>query len=515
MRFAFGEHRIDVERREFLRDGAPAALEPQVFDLLVHLLRHRDRVIGKDELIASVWAGRTVSDATIDSRIKAVRQAIGDTGAAQGLIRTFPRKGVRFIGAVEEEYGLPSAPGEQVRASLPIPDKPSVAVLPFANLSGDSDQDYFADGMVEDLITNLSRLRWLFVIARNSTFTYKGQMDIRQVGRELGVRYVVEGSVRRAGNRIRVSAQLIEAESGCHAWAERYDRDLADIFALQDEIAEAVTTAIAPAIADAEQQRAMRKPPGSVDAWAAYQRGLWHLGKFNADDDALAEDFFQRAVDLDPTFAGGYKGLSAVQNSAADFQRRGLGDALSAAEMLARKAVALDAADAEAHSHLANALYRLGDYEGGLAAIEPALALSPNLADAHGVMGANLIFCGRPAKGVEALDRAVRLDPRGPRTATRLNQIALGLYFSREYEAAVEAANRTIRLYPDYPNTYRWRTAALGQLGRLEEASQALAKAIALLPGSFHMYVRTRVPWLRPQDHEHMLDGLRKAGWDG
>jgi adenylate cyclase len=335
-------------------------------------------------------------------------------------------------------------------------------------------------------------------------------VDVKQVGRALGVRYVLEGSLRKAGNRIRVTAQLIEAETGKHILAERYDRDLVDIFAVQDEITEAVTLAVAPAIADAELHRALRKPPGSLDAWAAYQRGLWHAGKANAEDNALAEQFFQQAVDLDPSFAGGYKGLAKAQAQTADFRGRDLAGALKSAEVLARRAVALDGADAEARARLANALYRQGDYEGGLADAERALAISPNLADAHGEKGATLIFSGRPKEGLAALERCVRLDPG--RSALRLNQIALGLYFSREYEAAVEAAKRAIRSYPDYPNTYRWLAAACGQLDRTEEAKEALEKAIAIAPAAFEMYIRTRPPWMRPEDHAHMLEGLRKAG---
>ena len=189
--------------------------------------------------------------------------------------------------------------------SLALPDKPSVAVLPFTNMSGDQEQEFFSDGIAEDIVTALSRYPSLFVIARNSCFTYKGRVvDVKQVGRELGVRYVLEGSLRKSGNRIRVTAQLVEAETGKHVWAERYDRDLADIFALQDEITEAVTIALVPAIADAEQHRALRKPPESLDAWAAYQRGMWHLSKASAEDNALAEKFFQRAIDLDPIFVG-------------------------------------------------------------------------------------------------------------------------------------------------------------------------------------------------------------------
>jgi adenylate cyclase len=397
--------------------------------------------------------------------------------------------------------------------SLALPDKPSVAVLPFTNMSNDPEQEFFADGIVEDIITALSRYPSLFVIARNSCFTYKGRaVDVKQVGRELGVRYVLEGGLRKAGNRIRVTAQLHEAETGKHVWAERYDRDIADIFALQDEITEAVTIAIAPAIADAEQQRAMRKPPGSLDAWAAYQRGLWHVSKATPDDNALAQKFFQQAIDLDPNFSGAYGGLALALQAAPNFERRGLLETLSSAEAVARQAVALDGGNAEARSYLGQALWMRGDYEGALAEAERALATTPNLALAHHMLGAALIFSGRPKEGLAALERSIRLDPRHPRSAVRLHHVAIGLYFCRDYEAAIEAAKRTIRAYPEFPNTYRWLAAALGQTGRIEEAKEALEKAITIAPAAFDMYVRRRVPWQRPKDHAHMLQGLRKAG---
>jgi adenylate cyclase len=384
-------------------------------------------------------------------------------------------------------------------------------VLPFTNMSAEPEQEFVADGIAEDIITALSRYPSLFVIARNSSFTYKRLVvDVKQVGRELGVRYVLEGSLRKAGNRIRVTAQLVEAGTGKHVWAERYDRDLADIFAVQDEITAKVTIAITPAIAAAEQQRVMRKPPENLDAWGAYQRGLWHFNNVSAEDNALARKFFQQAIDLDPSFAGGYKGLSAAQSNEADYEGRGLSDTLRSAEALARRAVALDGADAEARSLLATALRRRGDYEGGLAEAGRALTISPNLAGAHAARGACLISAGRLKEGIAALERSIRLDPH--RAAVRLNQIALALYCSGKYKAAVDTANRAIRSYPNYPNTYRWLAAALGQLGRIEEAKQALEKAIAIAPASFDMYVRERAPWRPPEDHAHMLEGLRKAG---
>jgi adenylate cyclase len=410
----------------------------------------------------------------------------------------------------------PATPKPKIPA-LALPDKPSVAVLPFTNMSGDPEQEFVSDGIAEDVITALSHYPSLFVIARNSSFTYKGRaVDVKQVGRELGVRYVLEGSVRKAGNRIRVTAQLIEAGTSNHVWAERYDRDLADIFAVQDELTEALTTALAPAIADAELRRAMRKPPGSLDAWAAYQRGLWHLSKATADDDATAEKFFKQAIDLDPTFSGGYGALALYQlQAAALYQKLDLSSAQRSAEALARRAVALDGADAEARSCLGWALQARGEADGALAEIERALSMSPNLAIAHGHRGATLIFAGRPREGLTALDTCIRLDPRDPYLAVRLLHVACGLYFCSEYEASIEAAKRLIRSFPDFPMIYRWPAAALGQLGRTTEAKDALEKAVSRAPGAFDMYVRKRAPWFRPEDHAHLVEGLRKAGWNG
>src|SRR5712672_591905 len=247
--YSFEDYVLDSDRRE-LRFGTDlVSVEPQVFDLLEYVIRNRQRVASKDDLIASVWSGRIVSESVLTTRINAARCAIGDNGKDQRFIRTLQRKGIRFVGEVREEQ-QPVTHKQAPAVAPPLPDRPSIAVLPFSNMSNDAEQEYFADGIVEDIITALSRMSWLFVIARNSSFIYKGRaVDVKQVGRDLGVRYVLEGSLRKSGNRIRVTAQVVEAETGNHVWAERYDCDLADIFAVQDEITDAVTIAIAPAIA--------------------------------------------------------------------------------------------------------------------------------------------------------------------------------------------------------------------------------------------------------------------------
>ena len=248
-----------------------------------------------------------------------------------------------------------------------LPDKPSIAVLPFQNMSGDPEQEYFADGIVEDIITELSRIRWLFVISRNSTFTYKGQaIDVKHVARELGVRYVLEGSVRKGGNRVRITGQLIDAMTGAHIWAERYDRDLNDIFAVQDEITASVAGVIEPALAEAEQQRVLRKPPERLDAWEAYQRGLWHFNKYGPEENQTAQTFFRRAIALDPNFAAGHYGYAlSLQWEIWHFSARPFSDVQGIPLEEARIAVSLDDKDATAHAVLAHMLMWRGEWEAG------------------------------------------------------------------------------------------------------------------------------------------------------
>jgi adenylate cyclase len=375
-------------------------------------------------------------------------------------------------------------------------------------MSGDPEQEYFSDGIADDIITELSRSRSLFVIARNSSFAYRGQsIDVRQIAHELGVRYVVEGSVRRSGGRVRVTAQLIDADTGNHIWADRYDRDVNEVFTVQDEITASVTLAILPAVAKAEQQRALRRPPESLGAWEAYQRGLWHLAKGIKELDQ-AETFLRRAIELDPLFAGPH-GMLAFAST----YRLGGQDSFEAAEVAARKAIELDPEDAGALAALAWLLHGLGRTEAALEQAEHAILVNPNDVGGYLGKGAALVHSGRPDEAQQPLLMALRLSPRDPLSARVLMMLILARYFSGEYAEVANLAQRAIRDYPSETTHYRWLAAALGQLGRTDEARQALHQAIA--QRTFDFYVRSRPPWYRPEDHEHMLDGLRKAGWDG
>jgi len=491
--YRFEDYALDLKGQELRHRGVRVEVEPQVFNLLAHIIAHRDRIVSKDDLIAHVWRGRIVSDSALTSRITAARQAIGDDGGQQRLIRTISRKGIRFVGEVADEM-----------VASALPNRPSIAVLPFENMTSDAEQQYFADGIAEDIITTLSRFPSLFVIARTSSFAMRGA-EARRVGQNLGVRYVLEGSLRQAGQRLRITAQLIDAATGIQLWGERYDRDTADLFAVQDEIAKAASAAIAPAIADTEQRIALRKAPASLDAWGAYQRGMWHLAQGTEAENALAQGFFQRATELDPLFAGGFVGLSTVLSRTKGTQPE--------EQAMARRAVVLDPGNAEAQARLALALLAGGEHTSALAHAQQALSLSPNLAAGHGALGVILAYSGRPTEGAAALEACLRLDPRGPTLVNRLNQLAIARFFEGSFQAAADAAERAIRAFPHFPSPYRWLAAALGELGRISEAQAALQQAISLSPQEADFQIRNRPPWFTAEDHARMLRALAKAGW--
>jgi adenylate cyclase len=405
--------------------------------------------------------------------------------------------------------------GAPRRPALVLPDKPSIAVLPFQNMSGDPEQEYFADGVADDIITELAHVRSLFVIARNSSFAYKGRaVDVRQIASELGVRYILEGSVRRTADRLRITAQLVNAEIGSHLWANRYDRPLQDLFTLQDEIALAVAKAISPVVSEAEQRRALRRPPENLDAWEAYHRGLWHATKFSADQIEPARKFLDRALVLDPTLASAHAVLAwlYVIESGAYGLRPFQEAALLEAEQ-ARMAVNLDPNDAYAHGILAFALFNGHENEAASDHVDLALSISPSCALAHQTRGLILNFSGQPAEGRESFLLAMQHDPREKRQISTL--VGMTYYFERDYERAAESLRRTLADFPTNPPALRWLAAALGQIGRTDEARIALSEALAKAPDSFARYTRERPPWFAPEDYEHMLDGLRKAGWQG
>jgi TolB-like protein len=519
VQFVFDNQTLDIERRELLRGGHRVAVQPQVFDLLVHLVQNRDRVVSKDDLIALVWGGRIVSDSTLTSRINAVRTAVGDSGKSQKLIRTIPRKGVRFVGEVaEQSSGIQLADAAQTASDqpprpLPVPDRPAIAVLAFENMSGDREQEYFSDGISEDVITALSKVRWFFVIARNSTFVYKGRaVHIRQIAEELGVRYVVEGSVRKSGDRVRITAQLNDVATGSHIWAERYDRSLTDLFAVQDEITDAIVAAIEPQIYAAENFRARRKPPSNMDAWDLVMRALSHYWRVTREDHLIAQALLAKAIAIDPDYG---QALSVLATSHMFGVHLGWADIKAAApiaERAALVAIQADREDAWAHTALGSVYFSTRRLDHSLAEFELALQLNPNFSLAQGYYALALSYCGQWQESHDAARRAIRQSPRDPSLAIYYGIAAYAQFVGRNYPEAIALARDAIRQRGDLTGAYRVLTVAAGMAGETQVAAAALAELRRTQPNISLAWIATQLPWKLESDREHYLEGFRRAG---
>ncbi len=401
------------------------------------------------------------------------------------------------------------------RAALAFPDRASIAVLPFENMSGDHEQDYFADGMVEEIITALSRMRWLFVIARNSSFMYKGRaVDVKQVGRELGVRYVLEGSVRKAGNRVRISGQLVDTSTGAHLWADRFDGALEDIFEFQDQVTASVVGAIAPKLEQAEIERAKRKPPDSLDAYDYFLRGMAGVHRWTreANNDALR--MFYRAIELDPNFAPAY-GLAARCYS----QRKASGWMVDRAKetaetvWLTRQAGQLGKDDAVVLCTAGIGLaYVVGDLDGGIAYLDRALELNPNLAWGWLYRGWMKVWAGEPEVGLEHVARALRLSPQDPQSFNMKTAIAMAHFFAGRDAEAWFWGEQAVREQPNFVNAMIVAAASAAMVGRMDEAGKALAQLLTMEPRLCPAEVKNLFPLRRPEDVDRLTEALCKAG---
>jgi TolB-like protein len=522
MQLMFGDCMLDPARRELMRGAKTIAVGPQVFDLLLYLVQNRERVVSKDGLLDAVWNGRIVSESTLTSHINAVRKAIGDSGGEQRLIRTIARKGFRFIGEVTESSDGGDFPKSEIAgssetpaAALPLPDKPSIAALPFVNLSGDPEQEYFADGVVEDIIAALSRIGWLFVIARNSSFTYKGRaVDIKQVGRELGVRYVLEGSVRKAANRVRITGQLIDATTGTHLWAERFEGSLDDLFELQDQIAESVVGAIAPRLERAEIERAKRKPTESLDAYDYYLRGManFHLGTEEGTNAALP--LLYRAIELDPDYASAY-GMASACHFWSKFNGWAADREWTIAEgaRLAQCAIELGRDDAVALARGGHALANfVGDVDGGIDLIDRALVLNPNLAAGWFLGSFVRIMRGASDDAIEQLARAMRLSPLDSEMYRMQGGMALAHLYARRFDTAFSWAEKALRNLPTFLIVVGIIAASHAHAGRTDDADRAMQQLRRLDPALRLSNLDDWLPYHRPEYLATLADGLRKAG---
>jgi TolB-like protein len=511
VRYLFEDYALDADRRELFRGSHPVAVEPKAFDLLVYLIRNRDRVVSRDDLIATVWEGRVVSESALGTRINAVRAALGDNGEQQRFIRTLPRKGFRFVGPVREARSdAAAALGEAWPGRS---EKPSIAVLPFENLCGDPTQDYFSDGIVEDITTALSRSRAFFVIARNSSFTYKGApVKSQRVAQELGVRYLLEGSVRKAGGWVRVTAQLIEAASGRHLWADHFDGEVSDIFELQDRIVTCVVGAIAPQLERAEIDRASRIATGDLAAYDLYLRGLASWNHWTRDENAKALQLFYTAIEKDPDFSTAY-GLAAschlfakANDWVSTFDEREIARLVErAADLGMDDPIALCWAG---HVHA----YFFGDLDRGLLLIDRALEIDENLAIAWQRRGWVCGYVGDSQGAIASLARAIQLNPLDPRVF--LTQSAMGFaHFiaGRDAEAADWAA-RALRIKPSWPPALRVAMVANAMRGHADEAGRIRSAYCELDPRASIPKICGYYPQRREADRQRLIEGLRRAG---
>jgi TolB-like protein len=520
MQFVFAGHTLDTDRRELRRGSETVVLQPQVFDLLVYLVQNRDHVVTKDDLIDAIWGGRVVSDSTLTSRVNAARRAVCDSGEEQKLIRTVARKGLRFVGFVstrEAEHPVESSADlhASARPALPLPDRPAIAVLPFVNMSGDLEQEYFSDGISEDIITALSKLRWFFVIARNSSFIYKGKAaHMKQVAEELGVGYVVEGSVRKIGDRVRITAQLNDAATGSHIWAERYDRELANVFAVQDEITEAIIAAIEPQLYAAESFHARRKTPESMDAWDLVMRSLSHYWRVTRQDNLVAQALLEKATAIDPNYGQALGVLSASHMFCVHMGWADLAATIPVAERAALAAVRADNEDPWAHHALGTVHLHRRRFEDSLAEFEWALRLNPNFSVAQGYYALALCYCGRWQEGDLAVRRALRLSPRDPFSAVYSGIAAYAQYVGRNYDEAIRFAHESVRQRSDFVGAHRVLTAAAGMAGQAAVAAAALRELRRAQPNISLDWIAHHMPIKDSAEMEHYLEGFRRAGLD-
>ena len=536
MGLAFGEYVLDAERRELRHGDDQVAVEPQVFDVLLYLVQNRDRVVTKDDLIAAVWNGRIISEATLTSRINAARKAVGDSGEQQILIKTYPRRGFRFIAGLHHEG---AAAGKQRSLDLPAASKsgsldgdadrgdsnaglnwggrPSIAVLPFKNLSGDPEQEYFSDGITEDIIAALSKYRSLVVIARNPTFAFKEAGDVREAGLTLGADYLVEGSVRKLGQRLRIAAQLVETDGGRQLWSERYDRDLEDLFALQDEITTTIAARVEPEIGAADRQRAERKAVPALHAWDFFRLGTKHFYKSTAADNLEAQRLLRRAIELDPNLAEAYGYLCyAIVLSMIYFDAEPNEKQLDEAVAVGRKSIELEDKDGLLRFMYGRALLARKAYGDALAELEAAVELNPSLAVTYCGLGDSLAYEGRISEAIPYFQKAIDLSPHDPLRWAFYSYRALAHIFARQFEQANEWAQRATRV----PNAHYWafahRVSALGYLDKRDERDVALSELLQRKPDFSCSFARRRLFYLKDRGQlELYLEGLRRAGIPG
>jgi TolB-like protein/tetratricopeptide (TPR) repeat protein len=478
----FGPFRLDADAEMLFHGAEPTVLGQRAVTLLRVLLERPGEPVSKDALIEAGWPGRTIEDSNLTVQISAVRRIFEEGAGAASWIETLPRRGYRYVGPAVAMDNSPVVVHPRASPLAPS-NKSSVAVLPFSNLSGDHEQDYFANGMVEDIIAGLSRIKWLFVVARNSSFTYKGEaVDLKRVGRELGVRYLLQGSLRKDGNRVRISAQMIEAETGGHVWAEHYDRPLDDIFALQDEITLSVVGAIEPSLRRAEVERVIRMRPESLDAYDLVLQAQPDVYGVMPECATKALPLLERALALDPIYAPAHAFAAMCHHCL--FLRAGLHEESRAASIRHAQAAILHGQDDALALTFAG--FSIGmdghDRAAAFAAFEAALAVSPSSALTYILGSVILAFAGEAERAIEWGERGMRLSPFDPWAFSAYHALTLAHFHRGRYEAAADAAHKSVQSNPAFSFSYMLLAAPLAKLGRLEEAKAAAARVLELQP---------------------------------
>lgn len=517
MIYKFESFELDLDRFELRQDGVAVEVQPQVFTLISLLVTNKDRMISKEEMNDRIWDGRIVSEAALSSRIKSARQVLQDDGKEQRLIRTVHGKGFRFVGELIEE--APKAAVKPIEAAVPDSGRsrtrPAIIVLPFANLSGDPEQEYFADAITQDIISTLSKHRWLDVMARNTSFGYKGpSVDVRALGKELGVDYVVEGSVRRSGDHIRVASQLVDADTGNQRWADRYDRELKDVFAVQDEITGKIVARLEPEIGAAERRRVVRATRRDLHAWDCYHLGIFHFFKFTAEDNLEAQKLLQQSRELDPRFGEAHAWWAYAVVLGMVYWDTDPSPELQD-EALAAANVALDLDDQNAVFYALKARVQLArrEYGSALSENEVAIDLNPTFAAAHCGLADSLAYEGRYDEAIERFEKAIELSPNDPQRWAFLTYGALALIFKGDYETAVQWLDRASVI----PNCQYWTVAhkavALAQLGRKDEAAKAVRQLLREKPNFTIAFATQKLFYLKdPKQLDCYLKGLSLAG---
>lgn len=509
MRFQFNGYILDTERFELSHNEQLIHVEPQVIELIGLLVENRDRMVSKEEINDEIWHGRIVSETALSSRIKSARKALGDNGRSQSVIRTIHKKGYRFVATIEDGTG----PSLEIQTSEQA--KPAIAVFPFENLSSDTEQDYLVDGITSDIIMHLSKHRWLDVTARNTIFGLKGkQVDLKEITQQLGVSYVVEGNVRWSANRIRITANLIDARNGHQKWSERYDRELNDIFALQDEITSKIVARLAPQIGIAEQHKVTNSRPANLRAWDCFHLAMYHFYKFTDEDNLEAQKLFLQCQRRDEQFGESYAWwayavILGMVYWSVEPRRELLKEALGACQ----KALSLDRQNATFYALEARVLLAQKEYNRAIAANEKAISLNPTLAVAHCSLGDSLAYEGKYEDAMKFFDHAIELSPNDPQLWAFLSYGALALIFKQDFEEALEWANRASNI----PNCQYWAMAhklvAHSYLNQSQDVKITRDKLLQECPSFTCSFARKKLFFLKKQSQVDIyLKGLKDAG---